>query len=123
MEGPESKRQCRLDNLLAKLTNGKSLEYYARHIKNLAIFGSFSTCEDINRILAICSGIENLVLLGPAWDFDLFKNTQAGRHLRRLTVNLSHFKFKCSPQLRSMPGIYHPSPTQCRTSITRAFPT
>ena len=109
MEGLECKRQCRLDNLLAKLTNGKSLEYYARYIKNLAIFGPFAKTSIGYWPSAVTSGVENLVLLGPAWDFDLFKNTQTGRHLRRLTVNLSHFKFKCSPQLGSMPGIYHPS--------------
>jgi hypothetical protein len=109
MDGVESKQRCRLERFLAKLTNGKSVEYYDQHVKNLAIFGPFSNCEDINRILAICSGVENLILLGPAWDFDLFKNPRAGRHLRRLTVNLSHFKFKFSPQLGSMPNIYHPS--------------
>lgn len=106
MEGQEYKRRRRLKGFFAKLTNGKPAEYYVQHIKNLAIYCPFSSGGDINRILAICSGVENLLLVGPAWGFDLFKNPQAGRHLRRLTVNLS--QFECSPQLGSTSYFYHP---------------
>ncbi|KAJ6624081.1 hypothetical protein B0H10DRAFT_2008415 [Mycena sp. CBHHK59/15] len=101
MEDFESIRQGSLEHFLAKLTNGKPVEYYAKHIKNLAILGAFFSNEDINRILAICSGVENLVLLAPAWGLDFFENPQAGRNLRRLTINLQKFS-------RQFPNFYHP---------------
>ena len=84
---------------LAKLTNGKPVDYYAQHLKNLAILGGFFQTETVNRILAICTGVENLVVLAPC-DTNLFKNPRAGRNLRRLTINLGrHFD--------SMPNFYH----------------
>ena len=50
------------DELKQFLTNGKPVKYYAQHIKNLAIFGTFSQHKEINCILAICTGVKNLVL-------------------------------------------------------------
>jgi hypothetical protein len=84
---------------LAKLTNGKPIDYYAQHIKNLAILGGFSKIETVNRVLAICTGVENLVLLAPC-HVDLFKNPSAGCNLRRLTINLGR-------QFDSMPNFSH----------------
>lgn len=104
MEDFESKRWDRLECLLAKLTNGKPVEYYAQNIKNLAILGFFQT-EAINRILAICTGVENLVLSASARGFvDFFENPRAGRDLRRLSINLG----AVSPQFGSTPNFYHP---------------
>jgi hypothetical protein len=88
---------------LAKLTNGKPVEYYAQHIKNLAIFGAFSQHEVINRILTICTGVENLLLLGTDEGFDLLENPHAGRNLRRLCIELQRF---FPPG--STPTFYHP---------------
>lgn len=97
MDGFERRERPKL--FLAKLTNGKPVEYYAQHLKNLAILGGFSQTETVNRILAICTGVENLVVLAP-YDINLFKNPQAGRNLRRLTINLErHFD--------STPNFYH----------------
>jgi hypothetical protein len=56
----ESKRRDRLELFLAKLTNGKAVQYYARHIKNLAIFGGFSKEKEVNGLLAICTGVKTL---------------------------------------------------------------
>ena len=96
--------QCeRPRQFLAKLTNGKPVEYYAQHIKNLAIFGAFSQHEVINRILTICTGVENLLLLGTDEGFDLLENPQAGRNLRRLCIELQRFF-----PLGSTPTFYHP---------------
>ncbi|KIL66965.1 hypothetical protein M378DRAFT_159896 [Amanita muscaria Koide BX008] len=104
MEDFESKRWDRLECLLAKLTNGKPVEYYAQNIKNLAILGFFQI-EAINRILAICTGVENLVLSASARGFvDFFENSQAGRNLRRLSINLG----AVSPQFGSTPNFYPP---------------
>ncbi|KIK01355.1 hypothetical protein K443DRAFT_572961 [Laccaria amethystina LaAM-08-1] len=72
----QSKRRDQLERFLVKLTNGKPAEYYAQHIKNLAILGGFFEKEGINRILAICTGVENLVVLAPARGFDFFENPQ-----------------------------------------------
>jgi len=101
----ESKRQNRLEQFLAKLTNGKPVEYYAQHIKNIAIHGAFFENEvtNINRVLAICTGVENLALSIPAIGFDFFENPQAGRNLRRLTIKLSNFP----QQFGSWPNFYH----------------
>ena len=89
---------------LAKLTNGKPVDYYAQHLKNLAILGGFFQTETVNSILAICTGVENLVVLAPC-DTNLFKNPRAGRNLRRLTINLGRLL------------------TQCQTSIMPVLPT
>jgi hypothetical protein len=102
-----SKRSGQLERFLVKLTNDKPVEYYAQHIKNLAILGSFFEEEGINRILAICTGVENLVVLAPATGFDFFENPQAGRNLRRLTIKLENFS-------RSFPNFNH----SCFSNLT-----
>lgn len=102
----KSKRRNKLDQFLARLTSGKPVEYYAQHIKNLAIRDYIPQNEEIiNRILAICSGIENLQveLLTSASGLDFFENPQASRNLRRLTINLRNFRRR--PE--SMPNFYH----------------
>jgi len=88
----------RVELFLAKLTNGRPVEYYAQHIKNLSIVAPFHN-KGINNILAICTGVENLVLWAP--DHDFFGNPHSGRNLRRLTINLE----RC---FRSSPNFYHP---------------
>lgn len=101
----------RLELFLAKLNNGKPPEYYAQHIKNLAIFSVFFESKGIDRILAICTGVENLVLLGlgPSLDFNFFEHPRAaGRSLRRLTINLSQHYYG------SMRNFYYP----CFANIT-----
>jgi hypothetical protein len=103
----QSKRRDQLERFLVKLTNGKPAEYYAQHIKNLAILGGFFEKEGINRILAICTGVENLVVLAPARGFDFFENPQAGRNLRRLTIKLENFS-------RSFPNFNH----SCFSNLT-----
>ena len=87
----ESKRRDQLERFLVKLTNGKPVEYYAQHIKNLAILGYSFEKEGINRILAICTGVENLVVLAPTRCSNFFKNPHVGRNLRRLTIRLEYF--------------------------------
>jgi hypothetical protein len=105
-----SKRRDRLEQFLGKLTNGKPVEYYGRHIKNLAIHGTSSQNEaTINRMLAICTGVENLVLSTPARYF--FENPQAGRHLRRLSIKLDQAFFQ---QFGSKLNFYHP----CFSNLT-----
>ena len=102
--------RLRLGQFLVKLTNGKPVEYYAQHIKNLAIFGVFSQNEVINRILGICgAGVENLVLLVSARGLDFFENIQAGRNLHRLTIHLGMFF-----QPGSTANFYHP----CFANVT-----
>ncbi|KAM6500031.1 hypothetical protein JOM56_003045 [Amanita muscaria] len=104
MEDFESKRWDRLECLLAKLANGKPVEYYAQNIKNLAILGFFQI-EAINRILAICTGVENLVLSASARGFvDFFENPQAGRNLRRLSINLGAVSPQFGSGMRTMTG-------------------
>jgi hypothetical protein len=93
----------RVKDLLAKLTNGKPAEYYAQHVKNLGVFGPFFENEIIDRILAICTGVENLVLTTPFRGLNFFENPQAGRNLRRLSVRLENF----FPQI-SIPNFHHP---------------
>jgi hypothetical protein len=101
----ENKRWDKLEQqFLAKLMNGKPVEYYGRHIKSLAIYGGSSQNEDINRILAICTGVENLLLVTPAWGLDLFLNPQAGRNFRRLTIHLERF----FPRYYRTPNFDHP---------------
>ena len=63
----------------------------------------------INRILAICTGVENLVLLAPAHD-DLFEIPREARNLRRLSINLEN----TSRQFGLRPNFYHP----CFTNLT-----
>lgn len=90
----------RLKHFLAKLTNGKPVEYYAQHIKNLSILDHFWR-KGTNDILAICTGVENLVLWA---DVDFFGNPHSGRNLRKLTIKLK----RCFPPFGSGPHFYHP---------------
>jgi len=92
-----STRKGRLELFLAKLTNGKPVEYYAQHIKNLSILARFQN-KEINNILAICTGVENLALWA---DPDFFGNPHSGRNLLRLTIQMK----RC---FRSAPNFYHP---------------
>ena len=110
----ESKREDQLERFLVKLTNGKPVEYYAQHIKNLAILGGFPDEEGINRILAICAGVENLLILGQDIGFNFFENPQAGRNLRRLTINLGKFTRSFSNFSRSFPNFNH----SCFSNLT-----
>ena len=104
MDGFE--RQDRSELFLAKLTNGKPVDYYAQHLKNISILGGFCQTETVNRKLAIC-GVENLVLSTP-YDIDFFKkNPWAGRNLRRLTINLGR-------RLGSTPNFYR----SCSANLT-----
>ncbi|KAF8813435.1 hypothetical protein BYT27DRAFT_7220387 [Phlegmacium glaucopus] len=100
----KSKQRDRLECFLAKLANGKPVEYYTQHIKNLAIFGGFFQNEEIDRILAICTGVENLVLCAPATGLNFFKNLHAGCNLCKLSIRLEKF----FPPFGSMPDFYHP---------------
>lgn len=105
----QNSNRNRLELFLAKVNNDKPPEYYAQHIKNLAIFGVFCESKGIDRILAICTGVENLVLLGPSLDFNFFEHSRAaGRSLRRLTINLSQHYYG------SMRYFYYP----CFANIT-----
>ncbi|KJA20418.1 hypothetical protein HYPSUDRAFT_203734 [Hypholoma sublateritium FD-334 SS-4] len=90
-----SQRQGKMKSFLAKLTSGKMpLEYYAQHVKNLGIFGGHYEEGEIDRVLAICTGVENLVinkmviLNKSVKSLAFFDNPQAGTALRRLYVNL-----------------------------------
>lgn len=102
-------RRDRLKLFLAKLTNGKLAQYYAQHVKNLAIIGAFFDNKEINDIMAICAGVQNLVLLAPT-SLNFLEDPQAGRHLRRLTIKLENF----SRNFGSRPDFYHP----CFANIT-----
>ena len=80
----------RLNSFLARLTNGRHpAEYYARHVKNLAFVGCFGSAEStIDGILAICTGVENLMInLNLMSEMKFFSNLKAGLALRRLYVN------------------------------------
>jgi len=91
-------RKDRLELFLAKLTNGRPVEYYAQHIKNLSIVAPVQN-KGIHNILAICTGVENLALWAPGLNF--FGNPHSGRNLRRLTIKLEG----C---FGSPPNFYHP---------------
>ena len=89
-----SQREGKMKSFLSKLTSGKMpAEYYAQHVKNLAIFGGHYEEGEIDRVLAICSGVENLVinkmviLNQSVKSLAFFDNPQAGAVLKRLFVN------------------------------------
>ncbi|KJA20420.1 hypothetical protein HYPSUDRAFT_811842 [Hypholoma sublateritium FD-334 SS-4] len=68
-----SSQHTKLKSFLAKLTSGKNpMDYYARHVKNLALLGGFYKDGEVDRVLAICTGVENL----------------ASTALRKLYINL-----------------------------------
>ncbi len=87
-------RDKKIRSFLAKLTNGKyPPEYYARHVKNLAFFGTFSD-KEVDAILAICTGLENFAIRPPIafqhmhfMHLEFFKNPQSGTALRRLCID------------------------------------
>ncbi|KAF8624564.1 hypothetical protein AX15_005811 [Amanita polypyramis BW_CC] len=93
-EGINFRRRDRPERFLAKLNNGKPVEYYAQSVKNMAIIGPFFQTEVINRIIATCTGVENLALLAPACNSDFFEIPQATRNIRRLSIRLEN----ASPQ-------------------------
>ena len=82
--------RLRLVRFLVKLTNGKPVQYYAQHVKNLAIFGLFSQNKVINRILGTYMRRRRRkpFTVGLRRCFDFFENPQAGCNLRRLTIQL-----------------------------------
>lgn len=103
-----SKLKDRLNRFLA---NGRPVEYYAHHIKNLAIIGGSLEHAEIDRLLAICTGLENLVLLRSARGVGFFENPQAGRNLRRLSIRMEDFSQYFGT---SRDNFYHP----CFANIT-----
>ncbi|KIM37223.1 hypothetical protein M413DRAFT_31147 [Hebeloma cylindrosporum] len=108
------RRRVRLEGFLAKLTNGKPRQYYVQHIKNLAIFGRFFETAHINRIVAICSGVENLLVLPTAHGLDFFEDPHhKGRRLRRLAIDMSHCNFD-SLRFGTNPHFYH----RCFANLT-----
>lgn len=121
VESLSKREDSRLERFLAKLTNGKPVEYYRQHIKHLAILGSTSFSENetttttLNRILAICTGVEYFALLTPPpHDLDLFNPQQhQWSHLRRLGIKLSAFKSRPS---ESSDPIFHNNP--CFANLT-----
>lgn len=76
------------------ISGKRPLEYYAQHVKNLAFFGGYDTERRVGRILALCTGVENLVIKTnvfsqqPDNSLTFFDNLQAGPALRRLYINL-----------------------------------
>ena len=74
--------------------DSKSPEFYAQHVKNLWILATDDS-NAFERILTLCSGVENLVLFpgrrGINHPFIPFlEHATAGKHLRRLTCHLEH---------------------------------
>lgn len=72
----------------------KPHEFYSRHVKNLWI-GAPDDHDAFERILSICSGVENLVLFpwrrSINYPFIPFlEHPNAGSHLRRLTCKLEY---------------------------------
>ena len=110
--GSVIEKRDQLGQFFFKLPHGKPVGYYAHHIKNLAIYGTFSQTEMINRILGICAaGLENLVLLvspRDTWKFDLLDNPLAGCHLRRLTIQLDKFFPSGFESEATQPNFHHP---------------
>ncbi|KAF9473293.1 hypothetical protein BDN70DRAFT_397832 [Pholiota conissans] len=117
-----SQTSRRQELFLSKLTAGKPAEYYARHVKNLAIIGSFGLEAEvsvINQILAICSGVENLVLAvsNSKGRFDFLAGPQALPNLRRLTITLRTFTIRPvvgQPGSWTKPNFHH----YCFSSLT-----
>ena len=101
-------RHEKIKSFLTKLTNGKNpTEYYVRHVKNLAFFGSF-TKKEVDTILAICTGVENLAIRPPLEHFyftrlEFVGNPQAGMALRRLCIDYWHSGGRKSPSLSFHP--------------------
>lgn len=89
-----SSRHTKLKSFLAKLTSGKRpMEYYAQHVKNLAFWGGLEKEGEVDGVLAICTGVENLIIKEvtgnqPVNSLTFFDNPQAGTALRRLYINL-----------------------------------
>ncbi len=106
-DDPTSRHE-KIKSFLTKLTNGKNpAEYYARHVKNLAFFG-FLPKNEVDAILAICTGVENLVIRPPLEHFcftrvEFFRNPQAGMALRRLCIDYWNSGGRESPSLSFHP--------------------
>ena len=87
-------RHTKLKSFLAKLTSGKKpVEYYARHVKNVAFLGGIYKEGEVDKVLAICTGVENLVVketfMSPSVnDLPFFDNPRTCTALRRLHINL-----------------------------------
>ncbi|KJA28682.1 hypothetical protein HYPSUDRAFT_82281 [Hypholoma sublateritium FD-334 SS-4] len=89
MEDIRSREQVKIKSFIAKLTSGKNpVEYYARHVKSLALFSFFSYSErEVDVILAICTGVKNLAIKAHVRHLNFFDNPQAGTALRRLYID------------------------------------
>lgn len=89
-----SAKQPRFELFMANI-DCKPLGFYAKHVKNLWI----SAADDpdaFERILTICSGVENLVLFPHRRSINypfvpFLEHLNAGGHLRRLTCHLEYF--------------------------------
>ncbi|KAF9473292.1 hypothetical protein BDN70DRAFT_925241 [Pholiota conissans] len=102
LSSSERKLEPRDKLFLAKLKNGKAPQYYAQHVKNLSIIDPHAMNDNINNILAICTGVENLVVLS-AWGVEFPDYREAGRNMRRLCISLERFAQKPP----SIPNFYH----------------
>ena len=70
-----------------------ALKNTAQRVKNLAIIGMFNRKEsEIDTILAMCNGVENLLVSAAVYNLGFFTNPQAGQKLRRLTIQLRKFR-------------------------------
>jgi len=96
-----SEKQSRFKLFMANI-DCKPLGFYAKHVKNLWISGS-SGPDTFRRILTICRGVENLVLLGINYP-PFLEDLSAGSHLRRLTCRLEYF----IPRWSTMQKFQHP---------------
>ena len=77
------------ESFLAKLTSGKHpAEYYARHVKSLAFFGDYYKPREVDGILAICTGVENLLVDATHRKFTFFDKLLASTALRRLYIRV-----------------------------------
>ena len=88
--------------------DSKPPEFYSKHVKNLWI----STADDpsaFERILSVCSGVENLLLFSHRRSINLpfipfLEIPNAGSHLRRLTCKLETL----FPPWSTMQNFQHP---------------
>ena len=111
-EVPTSKRKEKFELFMAHI-DCKPPEFYAQHVKNLWIRAP-SDPDAFERILTVCSGVENLVLFpGNKSDYFPFvpflEHPNAGSHLRRLTCKLEYL---FPPSM--MPNFNYP----CFTNLT-----
>ncbi len=82
-------KKSKLKAFLAKLTSGKHpAEYYAGHVKSLAFFGDYYKAREVDGILAICTGVENLLVDATHRKFTFFDKLLASTALRRLYIHV-----------------------------------